>query len=155
MIYRNSVCIYLRLEKEKEGETREGPWPIGPKAPGHLLAVHVAGVHVSTLALFSPFFFSQFSLHCCTRKRRLRPPLRRYKSPPISKLWKWESPPRPPTSAAMLCLTSSSSSAPAPLLPSLADRPSPGIAVSQYIETSIYDMISFPSLSCFVRCLGY
>uniref|UniRef100_A0A0E0Q2V1 Uncharacterized protein n=1 Tax=Oryza rufipogon TaxID=4529 RepID=A0A0E0Q2V1_ORYRU len=28
----------------------------------------------------------------------------------------------------MLCLTSSSSSAPAPLLPSLADRPSPGIA---------------------------
>lgn len=115
---------------------------------------------VSTSALwlcFLLFFFSQFSLHCCTRKRRLRPPLRRYKSPPISKLWKWESPPRPPTSAAMLCLTSSSSSAPAPLLPSLADRPSPGIAVSQYIETSIYDMISFPSLSlsCFVRCLGY
>lgn len=60
MIYRNSVCIYLRLEKEKEGETREGPWPIGPKAPGHLLAVHVAadGCPRQHFGFVFSFFFS-------------------------------------------------------------------------------------------------
>uniref|UniRef100_A0A0E0E6K6 Uncharacterized protein n=1 Tax=Oryza meridionalis TaxID=40149 RepID=A0A0E0E6K6_9ORYZ len=116
MIYRNSVCIYLRLEKE-DGCPRQ----------------HFGFVWRWRFLLF-PNFHSTAAQEKRKRSRfsvlprRLRPPLRRYKSLPISKLRKWDSPPRPPTSAAMLCLTSSSSSAPAPLLPSLADRPSPGIA---------------------------